>query len=58
MLHLLLRLPGAAVHALEQKEYGHKNFPFFQVELENDPGPGPAHTRPVQNAGYRAEEGA
>ena len=39
MLFLLLRLPGAAVHALEQKEYGHKNFPFFTVELENDPGP-------------------
>jgi citrate synthase len=30
MLHLLLRLPGAAVHALEQKEYGHKIFPFFR----------------------------
>lgn len=42
MLCLLLRLPGAAVHALEQKEYGHKNFPFFTVELENDPGPSPA----------------
>ena len=39
MLHLLLRLPGAAAHALEQKDYGHKNFPFFRVELENDPGP-------------------
>jgi citrate synthase len=39
MLHLLLRLPGAAVHALEQKDYGYKKFPFFSVELENDPGP-------------------
>jgi PAS domain-containing protein len=39
MLYLLLRLPGAAVHALEQKDYGHKNFPFFCIELENDPGP-------------------
>lgn len=39
MLHLLLRLPGAAVHALEQMDYGHKNFPFFHIELENDPGP-------------------
>lgn len=38
MLHLLLRLPGAAAHALEQREYGHKNFPFFRLELENDPG--------------------
>lgn len=35
MLHLLLRLPGAAVHALEQKHIGHKDFPFFELELEN-----------------------
>ena len=53
MLFLLLRLPGAAVHALEQKDYGHKNFPFFRIELENDPGP--ADASPAQNAGYRAE---
>jgi citrate synthase len=39
MLHLFMRLPGASVHALEQKDYGYKNFPFFQIELENDPGP-------------------
>ena len=39
MLHLLLRLPGSAAHALEQKDYGHKNFPFFRIDLENDPGP-------------------
>ena len=39
MLLLLLRLPGAAVHALEQRDGGHKNFPFFQIELKNDPGP-------------------
>jgi len=39
MLHLLLRLPGAAVHALEQRDGGYKNFPFFQIELEDDPGP-------------------
>lgn len=37
MLQLLLRLPGAAAHALEQSHYGHKKFPFFTVELENDP---------------------
>jgi citrate synthase len=37
MLHLLLRLPGAAAHALEQRESGLKKFPFFTVELENDP---------------------
>lgn len=48
MLHLLLRLPGAAVHALEQKDYGHKNFPFFSVELEKDPGP--ARPTPIQTA--------
>ena len=48
MLHLLLRLPGAAVHALEQKSYGYKNFPFFQVELENDPGPARQAGNPVK----------
>lgn len=37
MLHLLLRLPGAAAHALEQWQYGYKKFPFFSVVLENDP---------------------
>jgi len=38
MLHLLLCLPGAAVHALEQRDGGYKQFPFFQVDIENDPG--------------------
>lgn len=37
MLYLLLRLPGAAAHALEQKVYGHKKFPFFRLELDNNP---------------------
>jgi citrate synthase len=37
MLHLLLRLPGAAAHALEQRALGHKNFPFFALDLQNDP---------------------
>lgn len=39
MLFLLLRLPGAAVHALEQKEFGFRHFPFFNdaVRLANDP---------------------
>lgn len=37
MLHLLLRLPGAAAHALEQKGYGFRKFPFFSAEVENDP---------------------
>lgn len=35
MLHLLLRLPGAAAHALEQRSTGYKNFPFGTLELEN-----------------------
>lgn len=37
MLFLLLRLPGAAAHALEQEQYGFKRFPFYPVELEDDP---------------------
>ncbi|MDO8989896.1 MAG: hypothetical protein Q7U91_09705 [Sideroxyarcus sp.] len=36
MLHLLLRLPGAAAHALEQRPLGYKNFPFGTVELEGE----------------------
>ena len=41
MLYLLLRLPGAAVHALEQRGYGWRRYPFFAdaVHLEDDPGP-------------------
>ena len=41
MLFLLLRLPGAAVHALEQQELGWRRFPFFRdaVTLVDDPGP-------------------
>jgi citrate synthase len=40
MLYLLLRLPGAAVHALEQEQYGWQRYPFFSngLVLENDPG--------------------
>lgn len=37
MLMLLLRLPGAAAHALEQRRIGHKRFPFFRLELLDDP---------------------
>lgn len=39
MLFLILRLPGAAVHALEQKHYGWRLFPFFKsaLHLTNDP---------------------
>lgn len=36
MLYLLMRLPGAAVHALEQSRIGHKSFPFFALELQAD----------------------
>lgn len=36
MLYLLMRLPGAAAHALEQRPLGYKKFPFGTVELEND----------------------
>jgi citrate synthase len=32
MLYLMLRLPGAAAHALEQSEQGFKRFPFYPVE--------------------------
>lgn len=33
MLYLLLRLPGAAAHALEQKQTNHRDFPFFALNL-------------------------
>lgn len=34
MLYLMLRLPGAAAHALEQGKQGYKRFPFYSLELE------------------------
>ena len=39
MMYLLMRLPGAAVHALEQKQLGWKKYPFFGAALKitNDP---------------------
>lgn len=37
MLTLLLRLPGAAAHALEQQRQGFRQFPFFTLALQNDP---------------------
>lgn len=37
MLTLLLRLPGAAAHALEQRALGPRHFPFFEIDLLNDP---------------------
>ncbi len=47
MLYLLLRLPGAAAHALEQERSWAK-FPFFGtgLTLTDDPGPTPASTAP------------
>jgi len=39
MLTLMLRLPGAAAHALEQQRQGFRQFPFFSLDLQNDPGP-------------------
>ena len=41
MLFLILRLPGAAVQALEQRERGWRQFPFFgpHIHLTDDPGP-------------------
>ena len=41
MLFLLLRLPGAAIHALEQRENGWRKYPFFHdaIHLQDDPGP-------------------
>lgn len=40
MLVLMLRLPGAAVQALEQRERGWRQFPFFgrHIHLTDDPG--------------------
>jgi citrate synthase len=39
MLFLILRLPGAAAHALEQSGAGHKRFPFHRMRLEEGPAP-------------------
>lgn len=41
MLYLILRLPGAAAHAIEQKHMGWKKFPYYgaAIELADDPGP-------------------
>lgn len=36
MLYLMLRLPGAAVHALEQKQLGWKKFPYYGPAIELD----------------------
>ncbi|MES2128856.1 MAG: citryl-CoA lyase [Pseudomonadota bacterium] len=46
MLTLLLQLPGAAAHALEQSQRGFRQFPFFELALDNDPGPARAKDQP------------
>lgn len=43
MLFLLLRLPGAAAHALEQEQYGWRRFPFFPEAMVLPDTP---HTEP------------
>lgn len=48
MLFLLLRLPGAAAHALEQTSGGFKQFPFYPLEL--DPAAVPAAAATLQEA--------
>lgn len=39
LLYLLFRLPGAAIHSLEQRELGWEKFPFYPdgIELTDDP---------------------
>jgi len=39
MLYLMLRLPGAAIHGLEQKQMGWRKFPFYVdgLEIMDDP---------------------
>lgn len=41
IIYLILRLPGAAAHALEQEKLGVSRYPFFKngLKLMNDPGP-------------------
>lgn len=41
LLFLMLRLPGAAVHAMEQARFGRKDYPFWAngLEIVDDPGP-------------------
>ena len=47
MLYLLLRLPGAAAHALEQEELGFRNFPFFGAGLTVANDPAQRHEHPT-----------
>jgi citrate synthase len=54
MLYLLLRLPGAAAHALEQKRQGFRHFPFFSQIVEDDPD---ARTNPDHSDNLVANPG-
>ncbi len=38
MLYLMLRLPGAAAHALDQSNQNFRTYPFFSIDIKNDPG--------------------
>ncbi len=40
ILVLMLRLPGAAAHSLEQQQLGFRQFPYFSLALSDDPGIG------------------
>ena len=40
MLYLILRLPGAAAHALEQRKVGFRNFPFYRHAVRLGDGSG------------------
>lgn len=51
MLFLLLRLPGAAAHSLEQKKLGWRKYPFFGDKLTLTVDPGAKRTnQPQQEA--------
>lgn len=45
MLFLLLRLPGAAMHALEQQRRKYTEFPFYAVELQDGQAAGSKRER-------------
>lgn len=48
MLHLLLRLPGSAAHALEQAQQGFRRFPYPPVDLQDDPRRAPSEVQEAQ----------
>lgn len=56
MLFLLLRLPGAAAHALEQMNNGWRRYPFFATGLELADDPGPRYTEQVRILDSSANE--